>query len=95
MSGKTEDMYSPFSVMIGGNQVIPGFENGLKGLKVREKKVIEVPPELGTGPVMTTIPKYNIAPVFTMTQDKALFADTITETVPRTELPEDMKSAVV
>ncbi len=97
MSGKTEDMYSPFSVMIGGNQVIPGFENGLKGLKIGEKKVIEVPPELGygTGPVMSTIPKYQIAPVFTMTQDKALFADTITETVPRTELPEDMKSAVV
>lgn len=97
MTGKTQDQYTPFSVMIGSNQVIPGFENGLKGMKTGEKKVIEVPPELGygTGPVMSTIPKYQIAPVFSITQDKKVFADKISETVNRTELPEDMKSAKV
>jgi hypothetical protein len=32
-TGKTEAEYTPFSVMIGSQQLIPGFENGLKGLK--------------------------------------------------------------
>jgi FKBP-type peptidyl-prolyl cis-trans isomerase 2 len=46
MSGKTESEYTPFSVMLGSNQVIPGFENGIMGMKKGEKKTIEVPPEL-------------------------------------------------
>lgn len=43
----------------------------------------------------STVPKYQIAPVFTLTQDKSVFADTISETVPREQLPEDMKDATV
>lgn len=91
------DSYSPFSVMIGWKQVIPGFENGLLGLKKGDRKVIEVPPELGygTGPVLTSVPKFQIAPQFTITQDKSIFADSIKEVVPRTDLPEDMKNATV
>jgi len=97
ITGKTEAEYTPFSVMIGSNQLIVGFENGLNGLKKGDKKTIEVSPEqgYGTGPVLSTVPKYQIAPVFTMTQDKAIFSDTLQETVPREQLPEDMKNAVV
>lgn len=96
MSGAETD-FKPFSVMIGAQQLIPGFENGLIGMKKWEAKTIEVPPELGygTGPVLSTIPNFQISPVFSITQDKAVFADTITETVPLADLPEDMKTAIV
>ena len=93
----SEDSFKPFSVMMGAKQLIPGFENGLMGMKKGDKKTIEVPPELGygTGPVLSTIAKFNLAPVFTITQDKKIFADVITETVSMADLPEDMKSAKV
>lgn len=96
-TGKTESDYTPFSVMVGSQQLIPGFEKGLIGMKKGDKKTIEVPPELGygTGPVLSTIPKFQIAPVFTITQDKAIFADVLTETVTRDQLPEDMKAATI
>lgn len=96
-TGKTESDYTPFSVMVGSQQLIPGFEQGLIGMKKGDKKTIEVPPELGygTGPVLSTIPKFQIAPVFTMVQDKTIFADVLTETVSRDQLPDDMKTAIV
>lgn len=92
-----EVKFQPFSVMMGAQQLIPGFENALIGMKKGEKKVIEVPPELGygTGPVLSTVPKFQIAPVFTITQDKAVFGDTLTETVERSNLPEDMQTATI
>jgi FKBP-type peptidyl-prolyl cis-trans isomerase 2 len=93
----SEDSFKPFSVMMGAKQLIPGFENGLMGMKKGDKKTIEVPPELGygTGPVLSTIAKFNLAPVFTITQDKKIFADMITEVVQIADLPEDMKSAKI
>lgn len=96
-NGMTGSSYQPFSVMIGSKQLISGFESGLIGLKKGDKKTIEVPPELGygTGPVESSVPKYQIAPQFTLTQDKAVFADVISETVSREKLPEDMKNATV
>jgi FKBP-type peptidyl-prolyl cis-trans isomerase 2 len=93
----SEDNFKPFSVMMGAKQLIPGFENGLIGMKKGDKKTIEVPPELGygTGPVLSTIAKYNLAPVFTITQDQKMFADVITETVKMADLPADMQTAKV
>ena len=92
-----ESNFQPFSVMLGAGQLIKGFEDGIMGLKVGDTKTIEVPPELGygTGPTLTTVPKFQIAPVFTITQDQSIFEDTITETVPRENLPDDMKNASV
>lgn len=89
--------YQPFQVMIGSNGVIPGFEQGLLGMKKGEKKTIEVPAELGYGttPRISDVPQYQIAPVFTMVQDKSLFGDVITQTVQKAELNEEMKNAVV
>lgn len=89
--------YQPFEVMIGVNSVIPGFENGLIGMKKGEKKVIEVPPELGygTGPTLQTIPRSNIAPVFTVTEDKSLFGDTVSQEIPKNQLREDMRNVTV
>lgn len=90
--------YQPFEVMIGVNSVIPGFENGLLGMKKGEKKTIEVPPEIGygTGPILRPAePKSNLAPVFTVTEDVALFGDTITQEIPKDKLREDMRNVVV
>lgn len=94
---KTGAQYQPFQVMIGSNGVIPGFEQGLLGMKKGEKKTIMVPPELGYGtePVTREVPKYQIAPVFTITQDKAVFGDTITQTVEKAQLRPDMQAAKV
>lgn len=89
--------YQPFEVMLGTQSVIPGFEKGLMGMKKWEKKVIEVSPELGygTGPTLQTIPKYQIAPVFTIVQDKKAFDNSIIQTVERANLPESMRNAQV
>jgi len=89
--------YEPFQVMIWGNGVIPGFEKGLLWMKKWEKKVIEVPPELGygTGPTIQTVSKFQIAPVFTTVQDKKYFEPTITQTIERKNLNESMKNAKV
>jgi peptidylprolyl isomerase len=39
----------PLSVRIGAGQVIPGFEDGLLGLRLNEQTRIEIPPEQGYG----------------------------------------------
>lgn len=94
---KTGAQYQPFQVMIGTNGVIPGFEQGLIGMKKGEKKTIMVPPELGYGtePMTREVPKYQIAPVFTITQDKAIFGDTVSQTVEKSQLRQDMQTAKV
>ncbi|MDD9952943.1 MAG: peptidylprolyl isomerase [Candidatus Woesearchaeota archaeon] len=41
----------PLEFAVGEHKVIPGFEKAFLGMKVGEKKTIEVPPEEGYGPV--------------------------------------------
>jgi|Deesub1362A_J573_1020465.scaffolds.fasta_scaffold07110_2 peptidylprolyl isomerase len=41
----------PFVFQVGSNQVIPGFEKGIKGMKVGEKKSFKVLPKDGYGEV--------------------------------------------
>ncbi len=40
----------PLSFDIGGGKVIPGFEEGIKGMSVGDKKTITIPPEEAYGP---------------------------------------------
>lgn len=42
---------APLQFMIGANQVIPGFENGLIGKTIGEKVTINIPAEDAYGPV--------------------------------------------
>lgn len=35
----------PLEFKVGSEQVIPGFENGVVGMKIGEKKTIKIPPE--------------------------------------------------
>jgi len=39
----------PFQFIVGQGQVIPGFDQGIVGMKEGGKRVISVPPELGYG----------------------------------------------
>lgn len=90
---KTGATYQPFQVALGQNQVIYGFEKGLMGVKKGEKKTIKVIPSEGYGrPVL--IGKEQIAPQFTLTRDKKMFDDVLTQTIPKTQFPAEMKSSI-
>ncbi len=41
--------YAPMKLTAGGGEVIPGIDKALIGMRVGEKKVVEVPPEKGYG----------------------------------------------
>ena len=43
--------YKPIQVLIGGRQVIQGFEEALIGMKINENKDVTIPPEKAYGNV--------------------------------------------
>ncbi|MCC7571814.1 MAG: FKBP-type peptidyl-prolyl cis-trans isomerase [Candidatus Methanofastidiosum sp.] len=45
-----ERIYEPLTLKIGDGSTIPGFENGLLGMKEGESKTLAIPPEQGYGP---------------------------------------------
>jgi FKBP-type peptidyl-prolyl cis-trans isomerase 2 len=42
-------VYTPFKFTVGSGQVIPGFDEGVLGMKEGENKEIVIPPEMGYG----------------------------------------------
>ena len=90
---KTGTVYQPFSVVLGQNQVIYGFEQGLLGLKAGDKKTIKVVPSEGYGrPV--TLSKEQIAPEFTLTREKSMFDKTLRQTIEKSQFPTEMQAKV-
>jgi|GEM_PF-1940165 len=49
---------APFTFPYGGGRVIPGFERGMRGMRVGERRRVTIPPELAYGdrPIGSTIP---------------------------------------
>ena len=45
----SRDRGAPFSLVLGAHQVIPGWEQGLQGMKVGGTRTLTIPPELGYG----------------------------------------------
>ena len=43
--------YKPLQVVMGGHQVIQGFEDALMGMKINETKEVTIPPEKAYGTV--------------------------------------------
>ena len=66
-------------------------------MKKGEKKMIEVSPKDGYGEALMvrTVPKYEVAPEFTITVDKTRFQDVITQVVPVASLGEAGKDLKV
>ena len=58
------DRGQPFSFILGNGQVIEGWEKGILGMKVGEKRKLTIPPELGYG--MTGTPGGPIPPNATL-----------------------------
>lgn len=44
------DRAQPFSFTLGAGQVIEGWDSGVAGMKVGEKRKLHIPPEFGYGP---------------------------------------------
>lgn len=41
---------APFDFVLGGGRVIPGFDEGVRDMKVGGRRTVIIPPELGYGP---------------------------------------------
>ena len=50
------DRNEPFSFILGNHEVIPGYEKGLQGMCVGEKRKLTVPPEMGKPSFAVLIP---------------------------------------
>ncbi len=75
--------YSPLLFTVGAGQMIKGFDKGVVGMKVGEKRTLEIPPEeaYGTGGTEEVVPRN-------------YFQDSFEETVPRDKYQDEFRVQV-
>lgn len=86
-SGRT---YEPLSFTVGAGQMIKGFDAGVVGMKLGEKKTLVIAPAdaYGEAFVEQEVPAKYFQDVFSETVPRENFQDTITQTVPLSALGE-------
>ena len=75
--------YAPLVFTVGAGKMIAGFDKGVVGMKVGEKKTLTIPPEdaYGTGGTERTIDRKAFEDVFTVTVPLEGYKDTIRQPV--------------
>ncbi len=65
---------APFTITVGATPVVAGFEKALIGMRAGETKMVSVAPEdgYGTGNITRQVYYEDIAPVFSVTENKSL-----------------------
>ncbi|MFZ3233017.1 MAG: FKBP-type peptidyl-prolyl cis-trans isomerase [Patescibacteria group bacterium] len=78
--------YSPLLFTVGAGQMIKGFDKGVLGMKVGEKKTLRLPPEeaYGTGGTEEVVPKKAFDDKFTETVSRDKYQDVVDIQVPET-----------
>ena len=89
--------FEPLSFTVGAGQMIKGFDNGVIGMKLGEKKTITIAPKDAYGEAYSeqeVLLKY-FQDIFTQTVPRENFQDVITQTVPLSALGEQAKDLAV
>jgi FKBP-type peptidyl-prolyl cis-trans isomerase 2 len=76
--------YSPLLFTVGAGQMIKGFDQGVLGMKVGEKKTLRIPPEeaYGTGGTEEVVPRKALDDKFSETVPREKYQDVFEVTVP-------------
>lgn len=82
--------YEPLSFTVGAGQMIKGFDAGVVGMKLGEKKTLVLAPADAYGEAFTEqeVPAKYFQDVFSETVPRENFKDTVTQTVPMSALGE-------
>lgn len=82
--------YEPLSFTVGAGQMIKGFDAGVVGMKLGEKKTLVLAPADAYGEAFTEqeVPVKYFQDVFSETVPRENFKDTVTQTVPMSALGE-------
>lgn len=89
--------FEPLSFTVGAGQMIKGFDAGVVGMRLGEKKTLTIAPKDAYGEAYTEqeVPSKYFQDVFTQVVPLDNFRDTITQTVPLSALGDQGKGLVV
>jgi FKBP-type peptidyl-prolyl cis-trans isomerase 2 len=89
--------YEPLSFTVGAGQMIKGFDEGVVGMKLGEKKTLILAPKDAYGEALTEqeVPAKYFQDIFSETVPRDNFKDVVTQTVPMSALGEKGKDLTV
>ncbi|EKD29553.1 MAG: hypothetical protein ACD_78C00360G0001 [uncultured bacterium (gcode 4)] len=88
--------FKPLEFTVGAGQMIPGFDAGVVGMKLGEKKTLTIAPKDAYGELQEQeVPAKYLQDIFTETVPRENFKDIVTQTVPMSQLGESGKDLVV